>query len=510
MSLVARRSVHRQDGDPEAVDANPPVGGGVDDQTSRTGADPAGPRQRVRASPGSRSGPRRPGRSTRDGDDELSPDSPRGRRRAASRHRRSRSQHLSTWAELVTRYLFPGAVLLLLAGVSLGAWLVAPEHPGPLPPWATLVLVLILGPVVFGASRQFGLSSVGALLASALTTFLLTTASSDVIGVPEHAAVVAGLLAVCLWPDGEASIPRRWGAGALTGAAIAISPLALIAAVLIVLRLLHRPDSRRRRIRALLAPASLGLAVAVIGIVALAIVPGGIASTTWGGSFWFATVVVSVAPAIGVAAGIGADGALAAIGGRDSRALIAGVIGSLTLGLVLAATLGATISQIRDRVLTAGLVTAAEAVDSDSDDSAAAPSAAPSPTVTADEGTARRSDQGSQLLANPRLTTTPESRRLLEDGSVDPRIMIVLAQLLTAHDLTVADFPAVDDSPAAAGSVRRQLLVSEADGAALETGGGSIPALSAYLSGLSDEFAVESVSVDADGVLATFAPPPAE
>lgn len=481
MTLATRRSVHRLDPRPSSpIDA---AGSSSISRVDATGGPPA--------------------------------DAPHGRRRA------ERPPHSPSTSGWMRRLVVPAAVLLVVAVGSALAWFAAPEHPGPLSGTATLVLVVLTGPLVFLASRRIRLTVAGGLTAAALSALLQTTASSDVVGVMEHTAIVAGLVAVWLWPRGDASVRRRSLAGALTGLAVAVSPFALVATALALGLLLARSSERRRTLRSLLLPAVVGVAVAGVLVGTMTLVAGGpdagtwLGATSWAGGFSLATFVVAAAPAIGVAAGMAIDASTAALRSKDAGELTIGIIGILTVGLLLAAALGGSVAQIRDRMI-AGDLEPDDALVADTDAAGTERSSAdPSANAidTSDPAAAERADQGAQLLRNPRLTTTSESRELLQQGAVDSRVMIVLAQLLTVHDLTVADFPAAADETSRDGSsdsagpaVRRQLLVSVADGATLQTGGASIPALTAYLSGLDDDFAVESVSVDSTGVLATFAP----
>jgi hypothetical protein len=418
-----------------------------------------------------------------------------GRRRSESRHRRTAGHGPSRVGFAVLRFAVPAVLLLALIALVLIASLISPTHTGPLPPGATLPLVIVAIPLVFAAALRLGLSSVGAVVAASLSAFLLPTASSDVVGVAEHVAVVLGLITVAIWPHNVRGTVRRYLAGGLAGAAIAASPLAIFAVAAVMAWLLSVTEDRGRRARALVGPTAVGLAVAAVGIAVLAVISW-LDWTTWAGNVSFATIVVAMSPAFGIAGGVAADRSLAALGARSTRPLVLGSIGVVGLCLLLAATAGATLSQVRDRTLAAELR---------SEPGAPIPAATsaplPSPAVNADtaEARERRVRDSAQLLLNPRLTVTDQARGLLEDGEVDRRILLVLGQLLSEHDLTVADFPQSGDEP-----VRRSLLVTEADGDALATGGASIPVLSAYLSGLTGDYAVETLAVDESGVLAVF------
>lgn len=83
--------------------------------------------------------------------------------------------------------------------------------------------------------------------------------------------------------------------------------------------------------------------------------------------------------------------------------------------------------------------------------------------ATVVEGKAR-TRFGAQLITNSSLRLDPIAAALLRDGSVDPRLMLTLAALTSAHRVGVADFPAVAlDAP---GALRRVLVLSTFDGVA--------------------------------------------
>jgi len=441
-----------------------------------------------------------------------------GRRRSDSR---SGVRQWRRAAKSPLFYIAVGIPALVLAGLTalliVGA-LISPRHVGPLAPLPLLVIVATIPALVFAAARRVGPKTVGALIAAVLCTGLLLVASSDVVGVPEHLSVVMGLLAVAVWPRHTAGPTRRHAAAVLAGAAIAVSPLAAIAVAAATARLILRANDRRRRARALVGPVITGCLTLLIGLVLL-VATGWIVATTWAGTIALATFVVAVAPAIGVAAGLGIDGAIEGIASRETMPQIASVIGAMTITLLLAATAGATISQLRDRAVAVVEGPATGAIDpddsgmmpSDSDDEVIdadteestdvdAGSAEVEDETVADADADRRRSDAAQLLENPNLTLGDSARSLLEEGAVDRRVLLVVGQLLTDRTLTVEDFPDTGDA------VRRALLVTAADGDALGTGGASVPLLTAYLSGLSGAYEVESVSVDSDGVLAVFPP----
>lgn len=264
-----------------------------------------------------------------------------------------RHRHLSSARSPASRrFAIPAVVILVLFGVSLVASLLSPSHTGPLPTGVTLPLVLATIPLVFAAARRLGLRTPGSLVATVLAALILPTASSDVVGVVEHLAVTLGLVTVVLWPPGIRGIGRRYTSGALAGAAMAASPLAILAVAAVMGWLLRFPQDRAQRAKALIGPSVTGIAVATVGLVLLG-ATGAIDSTTWAGSVSFATIVVAMAPAFGIAGGLGADRSIAAVRTGERTPIIAGAIGLVGLCLIVALTIGATVSQIRDRSIAA-------------------------------------------------------------------------------------------------------------------------------------------------------------
>ena len=76
----------------------------------------------------------------------------------------------------------------------------------------------------------------------------------------------------------------------------------------------------------------------------------------------------------------------------------------------------------------------------------------------------RRTRLGAALADNPALRLSPAAAAALRAGQVDPRLMLVLAAMTTAHQVAVDDFPAVAlDTPAVP---RRQALLTVIDGGA--------------------------------------------
>jgi hypothetical protein len=77
---------------------------------------------------------------------------------------------------------------------------------------------------------------------------------------------------------------------------------------------------------------------------------------------------------------------------------------------------------------------------------------------------ASRTRLGAALAENPALRLTPAAAGALRAGDVDPRLMLVLAAMTTAHQISIDDFPAAAlDTP---DLPRRRALLSVVDGVA--------------------------------------------
>lgn len=95
--------------------------------------------------------------------------------------------------------------------------------------------------------------------------------------------------------------------------------------------------------------------------------------------------------------------------------------------------------------------------------------------VVAAERTAR-ARLGGLLAANPALALAPSAAAALGAGDVDSRLLLVLATLAAAHDLSVAEFPVAELD--ASDAPRRRVLVTEVDG----RHAGTAPLLRTWLS----------------------------
>ncbi|MET0589990.1 MAG: hypothetical protein ABWZ77_02335 [Naasia sp.] len=123
------------------------------------------------------------------------------------------------------------------------------------------------------------------------------------------------------------------------------------------------------------------------------------------------------------------------------------------------------------------------------------PEGAEAAAQTAEAAGAARLSLGAQLLANPRLTTTGDSAGVLEAGTVDSNLIVALGRILATHDVTVAEFPSVDGED---GTIRRQVVISEVDGAPAVGGAGT--ALAEEFARLGIRFAPQSTVVGDTGL----------
>jgi 4-amino-4-deoxy-L-arabinose transferase-like glycosyltransferase len=88
--------------------------------------------------------------------------------------------------------------------------------------------------------------------------------------------------------------------------------------------------------------------------------------------------------------------------------------------------------------------------------------------ATAKTDTAARTTAGRALVDNPRITLSTDARSQLSDGTVDSRLVTLLASLAGQHRLTVTGFPAVFGENGL--GARRQMTVSTVDGTRVDGG----------------------------------------
>jgi hypothetical protein len=103
----------------------------------------------------------------------------------------------------------------------------------------------------------------------------------------------------------------------------------------------------------------------------------------------------------------------------------------------------------------------------------------PDVAATARQEAAGRAGAGAGLALNPRLELSPDAERLLRRGQVDSRALSVLAAITGAHELRIADFPAVPGEDPA--SPRRLVAVSTIDDRAVAPGANVVTLLDQWL-----------------------------
>lgn len=112
-----------------------------------------------------------------------------------------------------------------------------------------------------------------------------------------------------------------------------------------------------------------------------------------------------------------------------------------------------------------------------------------------------RARLGSALTTNTALKLEPAAVDQLRGGNIDPRLMLTLAALTSAHRVGVAEFPAVPlDAP---GALRRVVVLSAFDG----TAPASSALLKTWLAGQQPPFAPGSVTADGPDLVLTYPAP---
>jgi hypothetical protein len=112
-----------------------------------------------------------------------------------------------------------------------------------------------------------------------------------------------------------------------------------------------------------------------------------------------------------------------------------------------------------------------------------------------------RVSAGAQLLANAALTGSPDALAVVASGSVDERVIIVLGQLLSRGEVTVADFPPVAGER---GHLLRRMLLTSVGGRDLLDADTAIAEAANVEASLNGAYATQSVVPTSDGVLVTF------
>ena len=114
-------------------------------------------------------------------------------------------------------------------------------------------------------------------------------------------------------------------------------------------------------------------------------------------------------------------------------------------------------------------------------------------TVVAEQ--AARARFGAALARNPSLELQPAAAAALQAGLVDPRVVLVLADLASPRRLAVDDFPVEPLEPPYA--LRRHVLLSAVDG--LPASGDPQPLLRTWFAGQQSPFVPSSIEVRGDG-----------
>ncbi|MGT2426654.1 hypothetical protein [Amnibacterium kyonggiense] len=137
--------------------------------------------------------------------------------------------------------------------------------------------------------------------------------------------------------------------------------------------------------------------------------------------------------------------------------------------------------------------------------SAAAPSPAAPTTAAGREAAAVRQRVGRQLAENPRVQVDAQDRARLLAGAVDTRIVLVLAQFVTAHSVAISGFGVAqgDDS-----GIRTTVTISGIDGRPVPADGTKTGVLLRFLSDLRGDFATRSIDASDSGITAAFTPAP--
>ena len=137
---------------------------------------------------------------------------------------------------------------------------------------------------------------------------------------------------------------------------------------------------------------------------------------------------------------------------------------------------------------------------------ATAPTApAPPTTVAGKAAAALRKSVGTQVAENPRIEVSGQDRARLLAGDVDTRIVLVLAQFVTSHTVTISGFGSAAGDTS---GIRTTVTISEIDGRKVPTDGTKAGVLLRFLSDLRGDFATQSIDATNDGVTAAFRPDP--
>ncbi len=119
---------------------------------------------------------------------------------------------------------------------------------------------------------------------------------------------------------------------------------------------------------------------------------------------------------------------------------------------------------------------------------------------------AGRARFGSALARNPSMELQPAAAAALRAGIVDPRVVLMLADLASPRRLAIADFPVAPHEPPYA--LRRRVLLTAVDG--MPAAGDPQPLLRAWLSAQQPPFIPSTIEADGSALLIAYpAPTPA-
>lgn len=121
---------------------------------------------------------------------------------------------------------------------------------------------------------------------------------------------------------------------------------------------------------------------------------------------------------------------------------------------------------------------------------------------TADE-LRRRRDLASAVLANPTTRAAAGAATVLRAGTVDARLLGLLAALTARSGIGIAALPAAADEPAGVG-LARSALVDEVGGRPVTAGSPDVPDLVAFLRAQLAPYAPDEVTVTPGGVLLAY------
>ena len=130
-------------------------------------------------------------------------------------------------------------------------------------------------------------------------------------------------------------------------------------------------------------------------------------------------------------------------------------------------------------------------------------SATPIPPATVAAEQAGRARFGGALARNPALDLQPAAAAALEAGIVDPRLVLVLADLASPRRLAIADFPVASFEPPYA--LRRRVLLTAVDG--MPASGDPQPLLRTWLSSQQAPFVPSSVEARGPALLIAYPAP---